>query len=122
MAEKKLVFAYAYMLKNDLGLPKGLPGYFVGNHEEPFKGRWEGRNNWTYAVAKAAEESRDLSTFVDMNVEGLARDDRMVLLLQPTQEDPANYKSVNELIKKYLPDSAEIDPEGWQKQATIIFR
>ena len=58
-----------------------------------------------------------------MNFEGLARDDGMTLLLQPIQEDAANYKSVDELMKKYLPDSTEpVDPTGWQKQATIVFR
>ena len=120
MTERKLVFAYAYMMNNNLGLPKGLPGYFVGNREEPFKGNWEGRNNLIFAAAKAAKKSSELSILVDMSFEGLAKDSGMTLLLQPIQEDPTKYKSVNELIKRYLFASTEfVDPEGYQKYAVI---
>ena len=123
MVEHKLVFAYAYMMNNNLALPKGLPGYFVGNPDAPTKDNFEGNNNLKYAVIHASRKSLELSTLVDMNFEGLARDDGMTLLLQPIQEDAANYKSVDELMKKYLPDSTEsIGPEDWQKQATIIVR
>ena len=123
MPEEKLVFAYAYMINNGLGLPKGLPGFFVGNQDAPIKGNFEGRNNLKYAAIHASRKSRELSTLVDMNFEGLARDDGMTLLLQPIQEYRANYKSVNELMKKYLPDSTEsVDPDGWYKHTTILIR
>lgn len=123
MAEKNnLVFTYAYMMDNTLGLPKGLPGYFVGNPDAPTKGRWEGRNNLGYAVAKAAKESISLATLVDMNFEGLVRDSGMTLLLQPIQENPEDYQTVNQLIKKYLPDHKFINSDSWQRQSTIVIK
>ncbi len=125
--ENRLVFAYAYMMNNNLGLPKGLPGYFVGNPDAPIKGNWEGRNNLVYAASHAARKSRELSILVDMNFEGLAGDNEitlfgMTLLLQPIQEYPDRYQTVNELIERYLPGSKPINPDDWQKQATIRLR
>ncbi|NQU79343.1 hypothetical protein HQ545_06270 [Candidatus Woesearchaeota archaeon] len=113
MEKNQLVFTYAYLVKMTpvelpkdivlMNVPDYLPGYFVGDPNNPCKGNFEGRNNLEWAVWKAAEKSRTLSTLVDMSYEGLAVDERMVLLLQPIQEDPNNYKTVEELAQKYLP-------------------
>lgn len=110
---EQLVFAYAYLMRfdgkmpdrlpnGDAELPVGIPGYFVGNPDKPTKGNFEGRNNLGHATAHAARKSRELSTLVDMNFEGVAMDNAMTLLLQPIQEDPNKYKSAEELAKTHL--------------------
>ena len=106
--ENGLALLYGYLMQNELGLPKKLPCYFVGNPREPSKGSLEfcvdSNKNLIHAVAEAAKESRELSVLVNMNFEGLARDRKMTLLLQPVQDNPDDYKSVEELARKYLRD------------------
>lgn len=106
--ENRLALLYGYLMHNELGLPEGLPCYFVGNPKKPSKGDLEfcvdSNKNLIRAVASAAQKSRELSVLVNMNFEGLARDRKMTLLLQPVQDDTADYKSVEELKSMYLSD------------------
>jgi len=104
--ENGLALLYGYLMQNYLGFPKGLPCYFVGNPRKPSKGSLEfcvdSNKNLIHAVAEAAKESRELSVLVNMDFEGLARDRKMTLLLQPIQDDLNDYKSVKKLTRKYL--------------------
>lgn len=85
----------------DTELPVGIPGYFVGNPEEPTKGNFEGLNNYRFAHAKFLEKGPD-AQFIDLAFEGVARDEGITLLLQPLQDDPSKYKSVEELAEIYF--------------------
>ncbi len=100
MSENKLVFARAYWMNSPF--EEGQAGFFVGDPSNPSKGSYEGNNNLRFAVAKVAERSSELSTTVDTEFEGLARDGKMTLLLQPIEQDTAKYKSVDELARMYL--------------------
>lgn len=75
----RLVFAYAYLMEfngqmpeglpnGDAELPVGIPGYFVGNPEEPTKGNFEGRNNYRFAYATFLEKGPD-APFIDLAFE-----------------------------------------------------
>jgi len=100
MAEQKLVLATAYWL--DSPFTFGQQGYFVGYPEQPYRGMFGGHNCLEDMVAEAARVSRKLSMNVDLNFEGLAKDRKMTLLLQPVQEKQNDYKSVEELAELYL--------------------
>ena len=114
MTRDRLIFAYGYLMEfhgtlpkrlpnGDKELPTGIPGYFIGDPEHPAKGTFEGRNNLEWALRKLKEQSLDPDIVViDLDFEGLARDDTITLLLQPLQEDPKNYKTVEELTKSYF--------------------
>lgn len=113
---RRLVFAYAYLMEFNgqmperlpegyTRLPVGIPGYFVGDPEEPAKGNFEGRNNYRFAYAKFLEKGPG-APVIDLAFEGLARDHGITLLLQPLQDDPEKYKSVDELATMYLSNLA----------------
>ena len=104
--ENRIALLYGYLMHNELGLPDGLQCYFIGNPKEPSRGDLEfcvdSNKNLIHAVVEAAQKSRELSILVDMNFEGLARDRKMTLLLQPIQDDLNDYKSMEELMRMYM--------------------
>ena len=56
------------------------------------------------ACAEAAKASEVFSIPVDMNYEGLIKTKAMTVLVQPIQENPRDYKSIEELVRTYLRD------------------
>src|SRR3989338_10039280 len=113
MAEKQhLVLAYGYLvgLRHDPNadafgaVPTGItPGYYVGSTAVSPGGQFCDLSNLLTACATAAEASAVWDVPVDMNFEGPVRTKTMDLLLQPIRDDPANYKSVEELVQIYRP-------------------
>ncbi|MBI2665484.1 hypothetical protein HYX12_02595 [Candidatus Woesearchaeota archaeon] len=113
MAEKHhLVLAYGYLvgLRHDPdadafgAVPTGITaGYYVGSTAVNPGGQFCDLGNLGIACATAAEASAAWDVLVDMNFEGPVRTKTMDLLLQPIQDNPANYKSVEELVDTYRP-------------------
>lgn len=110
--EKKLVFAFGYLMDYRYdpnadypgALPRGITsGYYVGFTTKSPGGSFRDIGSLKSACAEAAEASKVWSIPVDMNFEGLVRTKTLTVLLQPIEEDPENYKSVDELLQKYLP-------------------
>jgi len=112
MAEDNtLVLAYGYLIDycsdpnaDAFGVisDRVTPGYYVGSTTESPGGAFRDLNNLEAACAEAALACKVWSVPVDMNFEGFVKTKTMALLLQPIQENPADYKSVEELAQEYL--------------------
>lgn len=114
MREKKLVFGYGYLININIeagddcqGLPQKMPigsyvkGYYGGFLGHP-GGAFRDLGNLASACAEVAQASAVFSSPVNMNFEGLVKTKSMTVLVQPIQEDAKDYKSVDELVQKYL--------------------
>ncbi len=103
MAEQKekvrVVFSFGYV--NFDGMV--IPGYYVGfiGDKGNNEGNFAGLDRLIEACADAAAASKEFSVAIDMGFEGLVRTDRGFLLLQPIQENPRDYKSIEELMRIY---------------------
>jgi len=113
MAKKHhLVLAYGYLvgLRHDPNadafgaVPTSITaGYYIGSTAVNPGGQFCDLGNLVTACATAVEASAAWNVPVDMNFEGPVRTKTMDLLLQPIQDNSANYKGVEELIRTYRP-------------------
>ena len=111
MAKKHhLVLSYGYLvgLRHDpdadaLGaVPTDITqGYYTGSTTVSPGGQFCDLSNLLTACATATEASAAWDVPVDMNFEGPVRTKTMDLLLQPIRDNPANYKSVEDLVVIY---------------------